>query len=452
MDDLRDQRIAELEAENAELRRRIAQLEHQLQKVLQRRKRKTGRGSPRQGTPADRRRKEHRQHPGVFRPEPPPGTTFIEHDVHPQQCLHCGSDDLEPTNRFEDHIVADIPEPKIEWHRYRRHIYHCRVCQQHCQGRGDLELPGAHIGPRARLLTCYSRAHLGISLGKTRDLLHDFFGLTVSRAGLLGHLRWGGTLFEPVVDELLEQLRQSPVVQGDETGWRINGQPAWAWCFRDPKLALFLIDRHRSRDVIVRVLGESFAGTLVSDFYAAYNGLECPKQRCLVHLLRELAKLREELPWQSVRAFIQPLITLLQDAIQLGKDRDQQSAEAFAQARAHIMERFDDLLLGCHSSHPECLRIWKRLFKHCDELFTFLDDPRVPADNNGCERDIRSLAAARNDGGTHRADWSATAFARIKSVIVTGMKNGVRFIHYGLEVVRAKMHGKPLPLPVAPST
>jgi hypothetical protein len=164
------------------------------------------------------------------------------------------------------------------------------------------------------LLTCYSRAHLGISLGKTQDLLHDFFGLTISRAGLLGHLRWGGQLFAPVVEELLELLRQSPVVQGDETGLWINGQTAWAWCFRNPRLALFLIDRHRSRDVLVRVLGESFAGTLVSDFYAAYNGLDFAKQRCLVHLLRELARLREELPWQSVRAFIPPLIELFQDA------------------------------------------------------------------------------------------------------------------------------------------
>jgi hypothetical protein len=451
MDDPRDQRIAELEAENAELRKRIAQLEHQLQTILQRRKRRSAKASPRQGTPADRRRKEHRKHPGVFRPDPPPGTTFIEHDVHPQQCIHCGSEDLEPTDAFDDHIVADIPEPKLEWHRYRRHVYRCRCCQQPCQGRGDLELPGAHIGPRARLLTCYGRAHLGISLGKTRDLLHDFFGLTVSRAGLLGHLRWGGTLFEPVVEELLERLRNSPVVQGDETGWRINGQPAWAWCFRDPKLALFLIDRHRSRDVIIRVLGESFAGTLVSDFYAAYNGLDCRKQRCLVHLLRELAKLRDQLPGPSVRAFIQPLMVLLQDAIQLGKERKQLCQSAFDQAHRAILDRFDALLLNSRSRHPDCLRIWRRLFKHCDELFTFLKDPQVPADNNGSERDIRSLAAARNDGGTHRADWSATAFARIKSVIVTSMKNGLRFIHYGLEVVRAKLNAEPLPLPIADS-
>ena len=93
--------------------------------------------------------------------------------------------------------------------------------------------------------------------------------------------------------------------------------------------------------------------------------------------------------------------------------------------------------------------IWKRLYKHCDELFTFLDDPAVPADNNGTERDIRSLAAARNDGGTHQADWSAAAFARLKTVIVTGMKNQVRFIQYGIEMVRAKLRGERLPLPVA---
>lgn len=164
--------------------------------------------------------------------------------------------------------------------------------------------------------------------------------------------------------------------------------------------------------------------------------------------VRELAKLREEIPWQSVQAFIQPLITLIQDAITLGKDRKQHTKAKFAEARQTIHDRFDDLLLNSRSNNTECKRIWKRLFKHCDELFTFLDDPRVPADNNGCERDIRSLAAARNDGGVHRTEWSAAAFARIKTVIVTSLKNGLRFIHYGLDTVRAKLKGDPLPLPV----
>jgi hypothetical protein len=441
------QRIANSEAEHAELHCRLAQVEHQLPNNRQRGKRPSHRRDEPHSPRTDRRRKEHR-HPGYFRSKSPPGTVFIEHDVRPQQCSHCGARDLESTGQFEEHFVADLPEPRLEWHRYRRYVYRCWSCQRACQGRGDVELPGAHVGPRARLLTCYSRAHLGISLGKSRDLLHDFFGFTISRAGQLRHLRWGGQLFAPVVDELLE-LRQSPVVQADETGWRIDSHPAWAWCFRDPRLALFLIDRHRGRDVLIRVPGGSFAGTLVSDFYAAYNGLDCAKQRCLVHLLRELARLREELHWQSVRAFIQPLIELFRDAIQLGEDREELDRAAFCETYRRLIERFDDLMLRTRSQHPDCVRIWKRLYKHCDELFTFLDDPAVPADNNGTERDIRSLAAARSDGGTHRADWSAASFARLKSVIVTGMKNQVRFIQYGIEVVRAKLRGERLPLPLA---
>jgi transposase len=137
--------------------------------------------------------------------------------------------------------------------------------------------------------------------------------------------------------------------------------------------------------------------------------------------------------------------------LRLGKDRETLGHTAFDPAYRRLIDRFDDLMLRTHSQHPDCVRIWKRLYKHCDELFTFLDDPAVPADNNGTERDIRSLAAARNDGGPHRADWSAAAFARLKSVIVTGMKNQVRFIQYGIEVVRAKLRGERLPLPLAPT-
>src|SRR5207247_10534485 len=86
--------------------------------------------------------------------------------------------------------------------------------------------------------------------------------------------------------KLLELLRQQPVVHADETGWRINGKNVWAWCFANPRLAVFLIDEHRSADVLKKALGESLPGVLVSDFYAAYNGLICKKQRCLAHLRR----------------------------------------------------------------------------------------------------------------------------------------------------------------------
>lgn len=458
------ERIEELEALVADLRRqlegrdaRIEQLEAQLDELKAELRRRGKKYRPKANTPAkakprsDRRTQKHRQHPGSRREidfSKVPEEDIIHHDVEPEACPFCGGRELERTGEFEDHYQEDIPEPKVEVHRYRRHVCRCKRCHTSSQGRGDLELPGAHIGPRVRLVNCYARGSLGISLGKSIALLEELYGLSLSRAGALGHLRWGSALFDPVVQKLLELLRKAAVVHADETGWRINGKNVWAWCFSNPELAVFLIDHSRSRRVIEEALGDSLPGVLVTDFYAAYHGLDCRKQRCLPHLLRELHKLREELSPYYVRNYIQPVMDLLTDAIALGKERDSMSKRAFSQARQAIHDRLDKLILTKRPRDADCHRIRMRLYRHCDELFTFLDDPAVPHDNNSCERDIRSVAATRADGGVNRTAWGAKAFGNLKSVIRTCQKQGRNFFEYGLSVVRAALHGKDPPLPL----
>jgi len=149
-----------------------------------------------------------------------------------------------------------------------------------------------------------------------------------------------------------------------------------------------------------------------------------------------------------VQSFVQPLITLLQDAIALGKRRENLKPPDFQQQYLEIKARFIDMLLECESSHPDCRRIWKRLHRHADELLTFLEQPGVPSDNNGGENDIRSVAAARGDGGVNRADWGARAFANLKSVVRTCQKNGLRFVDYMLRLVDAGLDHAPLPMPL----
>ena len=80
----------------------------------------------------------------------------------------------------------------------------------------------------------------------------------------------------------------------------------------NPRLALFLIDNHRSADVVKRALRDSLPGVLVTDFYTAYHAIACRNQKCL---LRDLHDLREELSRHHVTKYVQPLINLLQDAI-----------------------------------------------------------------------------------------------------------------------------------------
>lgn len=452
MDDLRRQiealheEIASLRRQLAERDARIAELEAELSRRGKKYRPKANAKKRPKKTP-DRRKKPHRQHAGVFREPPVPDENTIPHDVRLDACPHCGCQDLQETGRFDDHLVEDIPEPKVELHRYRRHVQKCRGCGRECQGRGDLELPGAHVGPRARLLAGYSRAHLGISLEKTDDLLWQLFGMDLSRAGTLGHLRWGATLFDPVVEELFKILRSAPVVHADETGWRIDGKNVWAWCFSNPRLALFLIDHHRSAEVVRRALGDALPGVLVTDFYAAYHAIACRKQKCLVHLLRDLHALRDELSRWHVTKYVGPLITLFQDALGLSKRRETMSPKAYAAACGEIEARLDAIIWQ-KPRQPDCRRINGRLVRHRFELLTFLEHADVPADNNTSERDIRSVVATRNDGGVNRSTWGAEAFATLKSVIRTCQKNGLNFLDYGLSVLRARAADSPPPLPL----
>lgn len=452
MDDLRRRidellsRVAELEARNAELEARNAELERQLKR---RGKKYTPKPNAKQpgGKKTDRRKKPHRTHPGVFRDPPTPDENTIYHDVRPPCCPHCGSEKLQDNGRFDDHFVEEIPQPKVELHCYRRHEQECQRCGRVFQGRGEFELPGAHVGPRARLLAGYCRAHLGISLEKTDDLLWELFGLNLSRAGTLGHIRWSAALFEPVVEKLFQILRSSPVIHADETGWRIDGKNVWAWCFSNPRLALFLIDQRRSAEVVKQALGDSLEGVLVTDFYAAYHRIDCRKQKCLVHLLRDLRELRDELSRHHVKKYVEPLMTLFQDALELSRKQGQMVASAYAAACAKIERRLDALIWQ-KPRQPDCRRINKRLVRHRFELLAFLEHPDVPADNNLCESDIRSVAAARSDGGVNRSAWGAKAFATLKSVIRTCRKNGRNFLEYGLSVLDSRQSESPLPLPL----
>jgi hypothetical protein len=451
-----EQRAEALLREVAELRATVAQRDEridELERELARRDQwKRANQKPKRKKKRDLRASAHRRHPGVFRAPPNVDeNSVLQHDVRQEICPHCGGQHLSDTGYPDDHLQVDIPEPKVEVHRFRHHEQVCADCGRVSQGRGDLELPGAHLGPRVRLFNAFARTHLGLSLEKANDLLYQLFGLTLSRAGSLGHIRWAGNVLDPIVRELFAILRESAVVHADETGWRINGIRFWAWGFSNSRLALFLIEKKRSAKVIRKALGESLVGVLVTDFYAAYHRIHAHKQKCLAHLLRDLHELRQKLPAASVRRYVQPLITLFQDAIRLAGDRDDLTPQDYQRQVDDINGRLDTLIFS-GPTNPDCDRINRRLVKHRFELLTFLTHRDVPADNNTAERDIRSMAAIRGDAGVHRPTWSAQAFATIKSVVRTCTRNGMRFIDYGLSALRAQAAHQTLPPPLQADT
>ena len=150
------------------------------------------------------------------------------------------------------------------------------------------------------------------------------------------------------------------------------------------------------------MLDESFGGVLVSDFYAAYNHYPGLKQRCWAHLLREVHDLKVVYPDDA---------RLAQWAE--GVHQTYIEAKAFtspkAKLRRRVQLRMEERLMALcrpflHDPVAPQRKLCRRMERFCKELFVFVADPAVPADNNRAERSLRHLVVSRKiSGGTRSA-------------------------------------------------
>jgi len=67
-------------------------------------------------------------------------------------------------------------------------------------------------------------------------------------------------------DRIGDQARGSTHLHADETGWRVNGQTHWLWCFANAQVCYYMIDRSRGSPALARFFSEAFGGVLITDF------------------------------------------------------------------------------------------------------------------------------------------------------------------------------------------
>jgi hypothetical protein len=174
--------------------------------------------------------------------------------------------------------------------------------------------------------------------------------------------------------------------------------------------------------VVKGVLGEAFGGTLVSDFYSAYGPVVAgSKQKCLAHLLRDLEYGVEA--EAGVEDFSQTLKGIFQEAMHLGKRREELEEAKYQKEVQRLEERLDKALQRQVETEWN-RKLQQRLIKHREELLVFLYDPAVPATNNGSERGIRPLVIHRKISNGSRSEGGAKRIVILASVIETVRKGG----------------------------
>jgi transposase len=343
------------------------------------------------------------------------------HETHSLSCCpDCGGAVTPVRGKPRTRIVEDIAPTGPETTEHTIHSHYCPHCKKRVEPKITSAMPKAAIGNRALLLGAWLHYGLGQTISQIQALFNSLFEFQLSAGALTQQWARLGLVFKPWREQIGQDVRRGGVLHSDETGWRVNGKTHWLWCFTNPTASYYTIAPSRGSEVINNFLKDSFAGTLITDFFSAYNLVDAAKyQKCLAHLLRtikELDKGNDDAQWNALR---RTLVRLLKDALALGARTDRDAPD-YLSKRTRIEVRMDSIINAPGAwEDADALRIVKRLQKFRAHLFTFLHEPDVPPDNNHAEREIRPAVIARKNSLHNTSDNGAELQALFLSIYRT---------------------------------
>src|SRR5713101_1879427 len=398
--------IVEQQAVIQQLQRRIATLEEQL--------RPSGGGRAMPGTkPKTTRRKKRkgqrkRRHHGFARRRMTP-TETVDHAV--EHSPHCGTR-LQGGWVRRTREILEVPMTPLRVVEHRFLARDCPLCQKRwvaSAALGDLVVGKQRMGVGLVSLIATLRETGRLPIRTIQWLLDTLYQLHLSVGGIVALLHQTARQAQGAVAAVRERVRASPVVHADETGWREEGVNGYVWTFSTPTERYF-VRRGRGKGVVDEVLGEEFCGVLVSDFYAAYDHYPGPHQRCWAHLLGDIHDLRQLYPKDAGLAEWAAAVRAVYDDACLISHPD-------ARVRRQEQRRLEGRLMAiCRPFLGDPLAVQRKLCRRVErflpELFVFVAEPAVPADNNAAERSLRHLVTQRKiSGGTRSPRGTATKMA-----------------------------------------
>ena len=392
--------IAKQQAVIAELRRRVESLES----------RRDSRG-PFAGVPGNKpspgRRQPERGGPRKRRPQ-----GFARRRMEPTRrvvhalgaCPGCGTGMAGGwVQRTREVIEIPIVPAEVTEHVFMART--CPLCRKRWSPRSDalqgLAIGRKRFGPNLASLMVTLREEARLPIRSIRWYLETVHRLKLSVGAIVEATHRAAQQARPALDAMLQRIRGSPAVNADETGWREDGVNGYVWTFCTPTERYFL-RRGRGKPVVDEVLGESFSGVLVSDFYAAYNHYPGLKQRCWVHLLRDIRDLRELYPEDTALARWAGAVRGLYD-----KAKACAAAGGLPAARGQVVleERLLSLCRPFLNDPPAPQnKLCRRIERFIKELFVFVTHPYAPSENNAAERSLRHLVVSRKISGGTRSE------------------------------------------------
>ncbi len=353
----------------------------------------------------------------------------------PGPCTGCGTSlSGRPVTRTERRQVFDLPE-------LRPHVVEHQLLEREC-GCGTRTKATApdgvdapvQYGPRVTAAAVYLYAGQFLSKDRTATALAELVGIPLSAGTVAAMAARAAADLTGFLTAVRENLAGAEVIGADETGLRVAGKLHWVHCARTGKYTL--IDCHPKRGTAgIDALGvlTGFTGVVVHDAWAPYDTYTtATHQLCVAHVLRELQAVGDAAPagawcWatQAADALV-ALHRLTVDAATTGTPVDPKALAAHTRLLRHAAH------IGITQTSPRGTTLMAarhalacRLVDREADYLRFTRDLRIPADNNGSERDIRMIKLWQKVSGCLRTLTGARQFCAIRSYLSTATKHGI---------------------------
>jgi transposase len=375
-------------------------------------------------------------HPGTTLAQVARAAREVRHE--PACCGRCGAGLAgRPVTGIERRQVFDLPPVTVQVTEYQLIERECG-CGHRTRGAAPegAEAP-VQYGPRVAAVIIYLYIGQFLSRKRTAQALAELFGVPLSPGTVAGITARAAGKLDGFLERVRGNIAASDVAGFDETGFRVAGRLHWVHCARTGKHTLLMVHPRRGRQAMEAMgILPSFTGIAVHDAWAPYDTYGSPDhQLCCAHALRELQAVTDSAPegewcWAAQAA---DALTTIQDLVSAAITQGRDGVDPAALAPQ--MHRYRSaVLLGARQTAARSSKLMRkhhalacRLRDRQDDYLRFTADWRVPADNNGSERDIRMTKLKQKVSGCLRTLAGAQQFCAIRSYLSTAAKHGLPF-------------------------
>ena len=362
--------------------------------------------------------------------------------------VEAGPGDLEPTW----HQVAELPKLAAVVTEHQAHSRICPCCGLLNQASIPADVRADVIGPRLAATMSYLSGRFHLGKRSVQEFVEAVFDVPVSLGTVAALERQTGAALIAAHDQARDAVREAPVKNADETGWKQAGARRWLWTAATATVAYFVIHVHRGARGLQALLGAAIAGIVVSDRWCGYNGLPLEqRQVCWAHLKRDFQKCLERGgPGKVVgdvgSAVVEDVFTLWREYREGLIDRQ----ELATQLGPPIEELRAALERGSGCADPKVSAFCDNLLALYPALWLFAEIAGVEPTNNHAERILRMGVLWRKNAFGCHSESGCRFVERILTVVQTLRLQKRSVLNFLEESVIAHRSGTPAPALVMP--